>query len=229
MCSNVAGLLLFEKRESSLWVHLGWLIWVCGMSQRLDVTVKSSCLVISVRNQKLAWEIYSGNTRCLVGGVLGRFWHKDLESRATVLAGEVHLLLECQSAHSPSLHTTLPALLREELAPSSTIPFPALWRKSVDLWPSLPSSTMIGKEVLTGPAWTPPNRLVARRQDHTVQNGNWRGCCGLTTCSEECPWAWSLGKVSQSLVRLPETESWQPLDSRCGLETWNRRAQAMKF
>lgn len=92
-----------------------------------------------------------------------------------------------------------------------------------------PSSTMIGKEVLTGPAWTPPNRLVARRQDHTVQNGNWRGCCGLTTCSEECPWAWSLGKVSQSLVRLPETESWQPLDSRCGLETWNRRAQAMKF
>ena len=136
-----------------------------------------------------------GIPRCLVNGVSGRFWHKDLESWATIRTGYALCFFLNISSFSLSLHAGLSWLCcGRGLPQSSTTPFTIQLSeagKSMALLPSLPQFQIDRKGDADWPRLAPmtalTQRTVAGRQAHRAQNGSSRGHCELGTFSEEFP------------------------------------------
>lgn len=156
-----------------------------------------------------------GIPRCRVIGVLGRFWHKDLESWVAALAGSQHY----QPAPCLCLCTGLSWVCCPTTQPHLSFTCPALSRRKVSWFlPSASQFQIYRKRIYrTGIRWLPvPQLAVARRPEHIPQDGygggsGWSGHCELGKCSEEVP-------LSMKLEReVSPRDSQTPLDCRSWL------------
>lgn len=157
-----------------------------------------------------------GNVLWEYGGVLSMAswgsWHKDLESWATALTGDALCL------HEHQLFLSCVLLSWSSAMRGLPYPFHQLSGEGKSMTLLLSFSQLLEKEILTGPAWVRwlswPNWLWPEIRN-TAQNGSKGGLCELgNRVPQKSSLRW---KFERS--RDWEIESWQPLDSRCWLDT----------
>lgn len=161
-----------------------------------------------------------GNVLWEYGGVLSMAswgsWHKDLESWATALTRDALCVFLSISSFFPCVLLSWSSAMRE----ACPYPFHQLSGEGKSMTLLLSFSQLSEKEILTGPAWVRwlswPNWLWPEIRNTLLKMGAQGGLCELGT---EFP--------EEFLVRIEawerrdwEIESWQPLDSRCWLDTW---------
>lgn len=145
-----------------------------------------------------------GMQRCLVNGILGRFWHRDLESGVATLAGSQN----CFSVHSGSffLRVRWPALSLccEKGLPHSPASLTFYRSSSLEkesqlvFCPLCLNSKCIEKGTLAWIRWLSlPQPTVAWRPEHITQDGcleggRWSGHCEFGKCSKVFLWVGSL-------------------------------------
>lgn len=159
-----------------------------------------------------------GNVLWEYGGVLSMAswgsWHKDLESWATALTRDAPCFFLSISSFFPCVLVSWSSAMGE----ACPYPFHQLSGEGKSMTLLLSFSQLLEKEILTGPAWVRwlswPNWLWPEIRN-TLSKWELKGPL----------WAgnmlWRVPCESEAWERRDwETESWQPLDSRCWLDTW---------